>query len=498
MPAEAKATLQAPTLSTTVNSIEPRKEAGSASIKLVTPTAGLPGVSSAVTATRTVSLPIVNSAVQQTVFGIASYNLADSKHVSAMVDSKATWVRRIRLFEWMNAQPTESGGINWGAFASAEQEILAMSSKGIQIVAVVQGTPSWAQAVAGKTCGAIRSDKLVKFGDFLQQLVARYSVAPYNIKHFELYNEPDVAPNLVEDTSEFGCWGADGDTYYGGRTYGEMLKVAYPRIKSGNPAAQVLIGGLLLDCRPPGRAPTNTCIPAHFLEGILDIGAGNAFDIVSFHGYDYFDNTLGRYVSVGWDSSSSTTGPVSIAKASFIREVLASRNVTGKRLMNTESALVVWQAPGGTVAFPADAPKQQAFDDTKRNYMAQVMGAAMVHNIDANIWFDLNGWQASGLIDANGDRPARLAMRNMRTILPNPSAARTLTNAELGGSTDAMGYGFVQSGKQVWLIWTKTAASATVTLPQTPVSINNVVGITQTVTGATIALDGTPLFVKFP
>jgi hypothetical protein len=37
---------------------------------------------------------------------------------------------------------------------------------------------------------------------------------------------------------------------FGGEYYGNMLKIVYPAIKSADPQAQVLVGGLLLDCDP--------------------------------------------------------------------------------------------------------------------------------------------------------------------------------------------------------------------------------------------------------
>ena len=72
-----------------------------------------------------------------------------------------------------------------------------------------------------------------------------------------------------------------------------MLKVAYPQIKAADPQAQVLVGGLLLDCDPrPGAGCSLTAqnaIPPKFLEGILRNNGGPYFDGVSFHAYDFYD-----------------------------------------------------------------------------------------------------------------------------------------------------------------------------------------------------------------
>ena len=51
--------------------------------------------------------------------------------------------------------------------------------------------------------------------------------------HWELGNEPDVDPDLVPPDSIFGCWGEISDReYYGGKEYGNMLKLVYPAINS--------------------------------------------------------------------------------------------------------------------------------------------------------------------------------------------------------------------------------------------------------------------------
>ncbi len=53
------------------------------------------------------------------------------------------------------------------------------------------------------------------------QVVTRYSAAPYHVKVWEIWNEPDVAHQLVGLDSQFGCWGDQDDDYYGGGYYGD-------------------------------------------------------------------------------------------------------------------------------------------------------------------------------------------------------------------------------------------------------------------------------------
>lgn len=93
------------------------------------------------------------------------------------------------------------------------------------------------------------------------QLVARYRDPKYDVRHWELGNEVDVDPSLVAPNNGFGCWGDIKDPYYGGRHYGEMLKVVAPAIRAANPAAKIWFGGLLLDL--PNTASLGAGAPSY-------------------------------------------------------------------------------------------------------------------------------------------------------------------------------------------------------------------------------------------
>ena len=190
-------------------------------------------------------------AALQTVFGAEMQQLTPAEGLDQMVVANTTWSRRNAVL-WSAVETTE-GVRNWGVLASLDAELQAASANGIQVILIVRSTPEWARKTAGSgaTCGPVRADKLAAFGGFMNELVARYSAPPYNVKVWELWNEPDVDPSQVlEVDSVYGCWGDQTDAYYGGRYYAEMLKVAYPQIKSADPQAQVLVGGLLMDCDP--------------------------------------------------------------------------------------------------------------------------------------------------------------------------------------------------------------------------------------------------------
>ena len=160
-------------------------------------------------------------------------------------------------------------------------------------------------------------------------------------------------PPMSPADSVYGCWGDKSDTYYGGAFYGNMLKTIYPAMKAVDYSAQILVGGLLLDCDP--RTVCTTKKAPLFLKGILEAGAADSFDGISFHAYDYYQSTWSSYAYAkngNWKSSWNGETPpdasgsftlywtgVMLAKLDYIKEVLATYNVTGKYYINTEAAL---------------------------------------------------------------------------------------------------------------------------------------------------------------
>ena len=135
-----------------------------------------------------------------------------------------------------------------------------------------------------------------------------------------------------------------------------MLKVVHPAIKSADPEAQVITGGVLLECDPriqqaiksqcelAGHPPSHNDY-ARFFEGILETGAGDYFDGIGFHSYEFYPEqslnpTFGQYYSKDWNTSWNTTGPVLIAKTQYIASLLQQYGVSGKDLYSTESAVI--------------------------------------------------------------------------------------------------------------------------------------------------------------
>jgi hypothetical protein len=409
------------------------------------------------------------------VFGIQLDQLDAPNGLAQAHAAGAYWLRRASV-DWPAIEAVE-GARDWTAMSNMEQELLGAAEQGGQIILVVHGEPDWAQALAGSNCGPIRPDKLDAFGDFVYELVSRYSVPPYNVKYWEMWNEPDVAPNIAPPEGYLGCWGDPSDPDgYGGGKYADMLAAAYPRVKEADPEAQVVAGALLLDCDPNNPPKGKDCSPSNFLNGILDHhgldDGGDYFDGLSFHAYDYASTQgVGQYVNPNWDSQWNTTGPVLYAKAQFVKGVLASHGVTGKFLMNTEVAVIA----GDLQCFGCDFPDETR-QATKTNYVAQANAVALSEGLVANVWYSLFGWRGSALMDKDLNAlPAYTAYTFSAAELGQAVFVREVT--ELDG---VRGYEFQRDGSRVWIVWSRDGETHHVTLPEAPQNLFDVLGQPQT------------------
>ncbi len=396
-------------------------------------------------------------------FGLETWSYHPSTTGTKLVDeANFYWIRRNGLL-WSDVEPT-LGARNWTAssVASLEKEMLNAASSGKQIILIVRSTPAWAQKFSGSSCGPIKEENIDEFASFMADVVKRYSVAPYSVKYFEIWNEQD-AP-FSGGTGTWGCWGDQADPYYGGGYYARVLKQAYPQMKAANPEIQVLIGGLLLDCDPENPPSGKDCTMSKYLEGILLEGGGPYFDIVSFHSYDWYCY-YGMYMNSNWGSNWNTTGPAFIAKARFLRRVLARYQVSGKRLFLTEVALECNTSRDdcGTVAHQL----------TKAYYLSQAYAAAIVEGLDATIWYhQYNIWEDTGLMDVDDDPvydayyAAKFASHEM--------------GVTTGGSDKSQGSLFIYelntAKGRLWLVWSKDAAAHDLSLSSLPVAAYNAFG----------------------
>jgi hypothetical protein len=301
-----------------------------------------------------------------------------------------------------------------------------------------------------------------------------------------MWNEPEAPYSM-------GCWGDPSDNnYYGGYAYGEMLKIAYQAAKAANPNVEILVGGLLLDCNPTldiknEDKSEKDCSSANFLKGILESGAGNSFDGVAFHAYDYYQNELGKYNNPNFSASWNTTGPVTLEKSKYLRNILKQYGFSSKYLINNEAGLLCSYCD----------PANQDFQSTKAYYIAQEFASAVADGYVANIWYSVYGDRNSGLLNTdNTPYPAYYAFGFTSKALENHDFVKKLTDYP-----NVMGFEFVsKSGKRQWVLWSIDGKNHAINLPATPNSIHKIDTTGQGValpTEKTVTIGIAPVFIKY-
>ncbi len=380
------------------------------------------------------------------------------------VDGGAYWLRRL-FFAWDQIEPQRYNPpvYNWGVVD--ETSLINASAAGLQVIAGIQFTPDWAQKYSGSFCGPIRADALDEFAQFLTALVNRYKNHPYNVRYWELGNEPD-AP-VWYNRSVFGCWGELNDPYHGGGYYAQMLKYAYPAIKAADPQAQVLIGGLLLEQRE-GRE--------RFMEGILKNGGGPYFDMISFHAYSYYGGSPGA-MNGSWPNSATSIPE----KTNFLRNVLTQYGYGDKSLINTETALLCTQATSDCF-------------ETQAMFIPRAYAEALALKLKGQVYYALvnTSWRYTGLLNNDlSPKPAYHAFI---------AAADLLTDARYTGAVThypgVSGYAFYQprTGRKIQVLWSADGAIHATPIPDDALAYDkygNLWGI------GVISIDASPVYVTF-
>ena len=174
-----------------------------------------------------------------------------------------TWAR-FQLI-WNSVQRNGPDFYDWGPYDAL---VAGLQARGIQPLAVLGTTPSWARP-AGCTDLTCAPADPAAYARFAATAVARYHGA---LKGLELWNEPN------------------SDTFFKPSPdvarYAALVKAAYPAVKAVDPTLVVVTGGLApaIDEPKPGGG-YYTLAPLGFLSTLYARGAGGSFDAVGWHPY---------------------------------------------------------------------------------------------------------------------------------------------------------------------------------------------------------------------
>lgn len=432
-------------------------------------------------------LPYLEKSWGKSIFGIELHSISDRGGLNQMKDAGTFWIRRNGLL-WSDVE-TIPGNRDWQnpRVLALEEQLINANQAGMEVVLIVRSTPDWARQDPDLACGRIKVEDIPDFASFVGEAVERYSKPPYNVRYWQIWNEPD-APFAKSD-DPYGCWGNPNEPYFGAGYYTEVLKQVYPAIKQANPKAQVVVGGLLLPCDPV-QNPTD-CKQSTYLEGILMNGGKDFFDAVSFHAYDAYTGD-GNFENPPWNSFWNTTGPVVAAKGSYLRGVLNQHGAEDKMLFNSEGAIIC----GPFMPDPEfdEICMSEDFENTKAYYVTKIYASAIATGLDANIWYSVTGWRYSGLLKSN--------------LEPLPAFyAYEFARAQLGSAVfveqdqtqpNLFSYKFNRAGRELWLVWSKDGSPQMVTGLPNGSQVWDALGNVVPISDGNILVEKNPYYIEFP
>lgn len=384
----------------------------------------------------------------------------DANRVNLLRDTGAKWARV--TLSWAQIEPafTEPATYN---FTSYDSLLGNLGRAGINTLVEIRGNPSWA---AGTGCGPIdKEDGTAAFGRFLKALAQRYKETPYNVRHWELINEPD---NTDVNEGKFlgGCWGSYPVQYVA------LLQLASTEIKGVDPQAKIVLGGIAYESIPAFFNP-------RFLDEILAAGGGRYFDIVNVH---YFSSQSPTWAAYGRDIA---------GKVEAVRQAM-SRYSVAKPVIVSESS---WTSS------PANAAD---FQDKQAQYVPKLLARCLALDLYAVFWFALAEWQGAdypyGLLNLNlQPRLSYQAYQVAASELRDARSVRPLIPGEMGVPGVVEGYSFQVGHEERWVVWSE-GPTMQVRLPSRTFEARDKLGQTMPlrIDGGEIPfnLDSSPVFIR--
>jgi hypothetical protein len=448
--------------------------------------------------TYTLHLPAVMSN-RVTPFGVEegiSY-LTKPEFLTRTQELGVSWVRLNSRISWRALQPVEGGPIHWSRLENFEDELRAIREAHLTPIVIIDDNPLWAVVNSRQdgrltSCAAIKTEYFDDFASFVRQVVARYSTSEFNVHNWEIGNEPDVDPDLVDVNMGFGCWGNIDDPNYGGAHYGEMLKVVSPQIRAADPAAKIWLGGLLL--ATPLTTDPASGHPENFLKGVLESGAGPHFDIVPYHWYASYGTIEADYDrerSGSWKDWGGGT----VGKARYLRNILNSYNLDKPVFLN-ETAM---GCPDNIRPYPWCYTPDDLFYEVQADHIVRSVVRGLSEQISGIIWYTLDypGWRHTSLVNSEGN--PKLVYLAYQHLINKVASASYIGTTNYGSGTE--GYAFRRQTDTVQVIWLNTVTSAVIMIPKDAFieatdQYGHVLNPTPTDTGYLLMIRINPVFIR--
>ncbi len=269
---------------------------------------------------------------------MATANTPDenNRELDAVAKTGASWLRV--PVDW-NAIEGTRGQYNWGYL---DNLVNGARARGLQVLGAIGFTPPWARTEGLQLAFPSSPPRNpADFAAFCRAVVQRYGD---RVSNWEIWNEPNLPIffGFVDNKA---------------RRYTDVLKAAYPAIKSVQPGSTVIAAGL--------SRMLGADAPPAFLQQMYDAGAGGFFDAAAAHPY-VFPGGLAADDERGWSDVGRMHG------------VMAAHGDGGKKIWMTEIGAPTSATPDGVTQ---QQQAQQILDVMAAAAATGYSGPAFIYSI---------------------------------------------------------------------------------------------------------------------
>ena len=282
----------------------------------------------------------------------------------------------VELFSWRQIEPTE-GQFHW---QHPDEVVQGAEYYGLDVVARIDQHPHWASEAPLDLNAP--PDQMADYSRFVSDVARRFRG---RIKGYVIWNEPNLSFE----------WGGRVPDPAG---YTAMLCEAYRAIKSADPDALVVSAGLA----PTNQDDAEAMDDRRFLEGMLEAGAADCFDVLGAHPYGF---------AYPPDDPRGAHDGLNLARIEDLRDLLVEHGAGAKPVWATEMGWTVNAL--GESAWQTVTPRQQAeylqdaFERVRRDW--PWLELVTVWNLGPH---DEAAWSGYSLLEADGSpRPVYEALK---------------------------------------------------------------------------------------
>lgn len=228
----------------------------------------------------------------------------EPKDVRAMAQGNVHHVRTV--LRWATVQPRQADPPDWTLY---DKEFGDMAAHGIKVLPILYGSPAWAESAGTKP--PLSSDASSQgWQSFVKAAVNRYGpggtywTTTYRVQHpgkapqpitaWQVWNEENLQHYFSTDKNRRGPATAT-DKSRRIRMYAELLRLTHNAIKSADPSATVVLGGLVGNGKPSGSMNAWGFLNRLYKKRNIK----SDFDVAAIHPYatsiSYMRKWLGKY-----------------------------------------------------------------------------------------------------------------------------------------------------------------------------------------------------------